>query len=52
VKERVSAGIDPLYVGELVREVIENDWPYIFTDATCERDKCFPGDIGIECRTT
>jgi NAD(P)-dependent dehydrogenase (short-subunit alcohol dehydrogenase family) len=30
--ERVSKGIDPLYVGELVREGIENDWPYIFTD--------------------
>jgi NAD(P)-dependent dehydrogenase (short-subunit alcohol dehydrogenase family) len=32
VSERVSKGIDPLYVGELVREGIENDWPYIFTD--------------------
>ena len=32
VTERVSSGIDPLYVGELVREGIENDWPYIFTD--------------------
>ncbi len=32
VRERVAAGIDPLYVGELVREGIENDWPYIFTD--------------------
>jgi NAD(P)-dependent dehydrogenase (short-subunit alcohol dehydrogenase family) len=32
VNERVSNGIDPLYVGELVREGIENDWPYIFTD--------------------
>ena len=30
--ERISHGIDPLYVGELVREGIENDWPYIFTD--------------------
>ena len=30
--ERVNDGIDPLYVGELVREGIENDWPYIFTD--------------------
>ena len=29
---RVDAGVDPLYVGELVREAIENDWPYIFTD--------------------
>jgi hypothetical protein len=29
-------GIDPLYVGELVREAIENDWPYIFTDTEHE----------------
>lgn len=34
--ERVSKGIDPLYVGELVREGIENDWPYIFTDTEHE----------------
>ena len=32
VRDRVAGGIDPLYVGELVREGIENDWPYIFTD--------------------
>ena len=32
VRDRVANGIDPLYVGELVREGIENDWPYIFTD--------------------
>ena len=32
VRQRVAEGIDPLYVGELVREGIENDWPYIFTD--------------------
>ena len=32
MSERISKGIDPLYVGELVREGIENDWPYIFTD--------------------
>jgi NAD(P)-dependent dehydrogenase (short-subunit alcohol dehydrogenase family) len=32
VEDRVSTGIDPLYVGELVREGIEQDWPYIFTD--------------------
>jgi NAD(P)-dependent dehydrogenase (short-subunit alcohol dehydrogenase family) len=32
VRDRVSKGIDPRYVGELVREAIENDWPYIFTD--------------------
>jgi len=34
--ERVSQGIDPLYVGELVREGIEDDWPYIFTDCEFE----------------
>jgi NAD(P)-dependent dehydrogenase (short-subunit alcohol dehydrogenase family) len=34
--QRVEAGIDPAYVGELVREGIENDWPYIFTDAEFE----------------
>jgi NAD(P)-dependent dehydrogenase (short-subunit alcohol dehydrogenase family) len=34
--ERVSRGIDPLYVGELVREGIKNDWPYIFTDCEFE----------------
>ncbi|PWT88944.1 MAG: short-chain dehydrogenase [Proteobacteria bacterium] len=32
VEDRVSSGIDPFYVGELVREGIEQDWPYIFTD--------------------
>jgi len=32
IRERVSQGIDPLYVGELVREGIEQDLPYIFTD--------------------
>jgi hypothetical protein len=32
VRQRVDGGIDPLYVGELVREGIEGDWPYIFTD--------------------
>jgi NAD(P)-dependent dehydrogenase (short-subunit alcohol dehydrogenase family) len=32
IEDRVSTGIDPLYVGELVREGIEEDWPYIFTD--------------------
>jgi NAD(P)-dependent dehydrogenase (short-subunit alcohol dehydrogenase family) len=36
VTERVSNGIDPFYVGELVREGIENDWPYIFTDTEFE----------------
>jgi NAD(P)-dependent dehydrogenase (short-subunit alcohol dehydrogenase family) len=34
--ERISRGIDPLYVGELVREGIEDDWPYIFTDCEFE----------------
>jgi NAD(P)-dependent dehydrogenase (short-subunit alcohol dehydrogenase family) len=34
--ERISRGVDPLYVGELVREAIENDWPYIFTDTEFE----------------
>lgn len=32
IRDRVAQGIDPLYVGELVREGIENDWPYILTD--------------------
>ena len=36
IQERVSNGIDPSYVGELVREGIENDWPYIFTDVEFE----------------
>jgi len=36
VRERISGGIDPLYVGDLVREGIENDWPYIFTDTEFE----------------
>lgn len=36
VRQRIEAGIDPLYVGELVREGIEGDWPYIFTDAEFE----------------
>lgn len=35
-RERLETGIDPLYVGELVREGIENDWPYIFTDTEFE----------------
>jgi NAD(P)-dependent dehydrogenase (short-subunit alcohol dehydrogenase family) len=33
---RLEAGIDPMYVGELVREGIEGDWPYIFTDTEFE----------------
>ncbi len=36
VRDRIAGGIDPLYVGELVREGIENDWPYIFTDTEFE----------------
>ena len=36
IRERVAAGIDPMYVGELVREGIEGDWPYIFTDTEFE----------------
>jgi NAD(P)-dependent dehydrogenase (short-subunit alcohol dehydrogenase family) len=32
MRDRVAHGIDPLYVGELVREGIEEDWPYILTD--------------------
>ncbi len=36
IRERVSQGIDPVYVGELVCEGIENDWPYIFTDLEFE----------------
>ena len=32
VEEQVSKGIDPFFVGELVREGIEQDWSYIFTD--------------------
>jgi NAD(P)-dependent dehydrogenase (short-subunit alcohol dehydrogenase family) len=34
--EAIAQGIDPLYVGELVREGIENDWAYIFTDTEFE----------------
>jgi NAD(P)-dependent dehydrogenase (short-subunit alcohol dehydrogenase family) len=36
IRERISQGIDPMYVGELVREGVENDWPYIFTDLEFE----------------
>lgn len=32
----IENGIDPRYVGELVREGIEGDWPYIFTDLEFE----------------
>jgi NAD(P)-dependent dehydrogenase (short-subunit alcohol dehydrogenase family) len=36
IRERVATGIDPYYVGELVREGVEGDWPYIFTDTEFE----------------
>jgi hypothetical protein len=36
VRARVSLGIDPIYAGELVREGVEKDWPYIFTDLEFE----------------
>jgi NAD(P)-dependent dehydrogenase (short-subunit alcohol dehydrogenase family) len=36
VRKMIADGIDPLYVGELVREAIEDDWPYIFTDTGFE----------------
>jgi NAD(P)-dependent dehydrogenase (short-subunit alcohol dehydrogenase family) len=36
VRARISLGIDPIYAGELVREGVENDWPYIFTDLEFE----------------
>ncbi len=35
-RDRVRTGIDPAYVGELVREGIEGDWAYIFTDTEFE----------------
>ena len=35
-REAIANGIDPRYVGELVREGIEGDWPYIFTDTEFE----------------
>jgi len=31
-RARIEAGIDPDYVGELVREGIQENWDYIFTD--------------------
>jgi len=36
IQDRVLRGVDPQYVGELVREGIEKDWAYIFTDAEFE----------------
>lgn len=35
-RQAIAQGVDPRYVGELVREAIEGDWPYIFTDAEFE----------------
>lgn len=35
-REAIEHGIDPRYVGELVREGIEGDWPYIVTDTEFE----------------
>ncbi len=35
-QQRNGNGIDPLYVGELVREAIKHDWPSIFTDTEHE----------------
>lgn len=35
-RSRIQAGIDPLYVGELVREGIEKNWDYIVTDMEFE----------------
>lgn len=32
----VKTGVMHLYVGELVREGVENDWPHIFTDLEFE----------------
>lgn len=34
--QAIAHGIDPLYVGELVVEAIQGDWPYIFTDTQFE----------------
>lgn len=36
MRDMIAGGIDPMYVGELVREGIENDWAYIFTDTQFE----------------
>ena len=35
-RDAIANGIDPRYVGELVREGIEGDWPYIVTDTQFE----------------
>ena len=36
LRDMIARGIDPVYVGELVREAIQHDWAYIFTDAQFE----------------
>ena len=36
LQARIEGGLDPDFVGELVREGIEGDWPYIFTDTEFE----------------
>jgi NAD(P)-dependent dehydrogenase (short-subunit alcohol dehydrogenase family) len=36
LRQQLAAGVDPFYVGELVREGIEGDWPYIFTETQFE----------------
>ncbi len=36
INERIAHGIDPAYVGELVREGVEKNWRYIFTDLEFE----------------
>jgi NAD(P)-dependent dehydrogenase (short-subunit alcohol dehydrogenase family) len=36
LRDLVAQGVDPNYVGELVREGVEDDWPYIFTDLEFE----------------
>lgn len=36
VRQRIADGIDPIYVGELVREAIEDDVLYVFTDTEFE----------------
>ncbi len=36
IRDRISNGIDPNYVGELVREGIVGNWDYIFTDTEFE----------------
>jgi NAD(P)-dependent dehydrogenase (short-subunit alcohol dehydrogenase family) len=36
LRDLLAKGVDPNYVGELVREGVEDDWPYIFTDLDFE----------------